>query len=137
MFKLFKNLGKKECIYILISIFFIVIQVLLDLKLPDYMSNITTLVQTNGKSYDIYIQGLYMLGCAFGSLLTSVVVGYLATYIASKFGELIRNKVYRKVLSFSMKEIKDFSVSAQCHKIYLKQNCSYTLPDMIHTPLLL
>ena len=112
MLKLFKNLSKKEYLYMFISIAFIVIQVLLDLKLPDYMSNITTLVQTGGSSKDILVQGVYMLSCAFGSLLTSVIVGYLATYIASKFGEIIRGKVYRKVLGFSTSEIKDFSVSS-------------------------
>lgn len=112
MLKLFKNLGKKEYLYMFISIAFIVIQVLLDLKLPDYMSNITTLVQTGGSSKDILIQGGYMLLCAFGSLLTSIIVGFLATYIASKFGEIIRGKVYRKVLGFSTEEIKDFSVSS-------------------------
>jgi len=112
MFKLFKNLSKKEYLYIFISIFFIVIQVFLDLKLPDYMSNITTLVQTEGSTYEIFTQGIYMLGCAFLSLITSIIVGYLATYIASKFGEITRNKVYSKVLNFSMKEIKDFTVSS-------------------------
>ncbi len=112
MFKLFKKLGKKEFLFVFLSIFFIVIQVFLDLKLPDYMENITMLVQTSGSSKDIFKEGLYMLGCAFGSLLTSIIVGFLATYIASKFGETIRGIVYRKVLNFSMEEIKDFSVSS-------------------------
>lgn len=112
MLKLFKNLSKKEYLYIFISIFFIVIQVFLDLKLPDYMSNITTLVQTGGSSHDILIEGSYMLACAFGSLITSVVVGYFATFIASKFGEVTRNLVYKKILNFSMEEIKEFSVSS-------------------------
>ena len=112
MFKLFKNLGKKEFLFIVISIAFIVVQVLLDLKLPDYMENITTLVQTGGSSSEILKQGFFMLGCAFGSLATSFVVGFLATYIASRFGEVIRGKVYRKVLNFSMEEIKEFSVSS-------------------------
>lgn len=112
MLKLFKNLSKKEYLYIFISIFFIVIQVFLDLKLPDYMSNITTLVQTGGSSHDILIEGSYMLACAFGSLITSVIVGYFATFIASKFGEVTRNLVYKKILNFSMEEIKEFSVSS-------------------------
>lgn len=112
MLKLFKNLSKKEYLYIFISIFFIVIQVFLDLKLPDYMSNITTLVQTGGSSHDILIEGSCMLTCAFGSLITSVIVGYFATFIASKFGEVTRNLVYKKILNFSMEEIKEFSVSS-------------------------
>lgn len=112
MFKLFKNLGKKEYTYMFIAICFIVIQVMLDLKLPDYMTNITTLVQTEGSIHDIFIQGVYMLSCAFLSLITSFIVGYLATYIASKFGEVIRDKVYKKVLNFSTEEVKEFSVSS-------------------------
>lgn len=112
MLKLFKNLSKKEYLYIFISIFFIVIQVFLDLKLPDYMSNITTLVQTGGSSHDILIEGSCMLACAFGSLITSAIVGYFATFIASKFGEVTRNLVYKKILNFSMEEIKEFSVSS-------------------------
>ncbi len=112
MFKLFKKLGKKELLFMIISVAFIVVQVMLDLKLPDYMEKITTLVQTGGESKEILVQGSYMLLCAFGSLLTSVIVGYLATFIASKFGQTIRKIVYRKVLNFSASDIKDFSVSS-------------------------
>ena len=112
MLKLFKNLSKKQVLFIIISIIFVVIQVNLELKLPDYMANITTLVQTKGDSYDILIEGSKMLGCAFLSLATSFIVGYLATYIASSFGQNIRGRVYRKVLSLSREEIKDFSVAS-------------------------
>ncbi len=112
MFKLFKNLGKKELLFILISIIFIFIQVFLDLRLPDYMSNITTLIQTMGESHEILKEGLKMLACAFLSLGTSIIVGYLATFIASSFGLKTRGKIYRKVLDFSASEIKDFSVSS-------------------------
>ena len=112
MFKLFKNLGKKEYIAMFIAIIFIVIQVLLDLKLPDYMSNITTLVQTASSGNLVLKEGVWMLLCAFLSLVTSFVVCYLATYIASKFGQIVRGKIYRKILNFSTEEIKDFSVSS-------------------------
>ena len=112
MFKLFKNLSKKEFFFMITAIAFVVVQVLLELKLPDYMSNITTLVQTGGSSGAILEQGLYMLLCAFLSLATSVIVAYLATSIASKFGEVTRGKIYRKVLGFSTSEIKEFSVSS-------------------------
>lgn len=112
MLKLFKNLSKKQILFIIISIIFVVIQVKLELKLPDYMANITSLVQTNGNSQDILNQGFKMLGCAFLSLATSIIVGYLATYIASSFGQNIRGKVYRKVLSLSREDIKDFSVAS-------------------------
>jgi len=112
MLKLFKNLGKKELIFIIISISFIVIQVLLDLKLPDYMSNITELVQTEGSVTDILKEGLKMMSCAFLSLATSFIVGYLATYLASSFGNKTRGRIYRKVLNLSQAEIKDFEVSS-------------------------
>lgn len=112
MIKLFKNLSKKAYLYVFLSIVFVVIQVLLDLKLPDYMTNITTLVQTSGSVHDIFIQGVYMLLCASGSLIGSVIVSYLATYLASSFGEKTRKRIYEKVLGFSMEEIKDFSVSS-------------------------
>ena len=112
MLKLFKNFNKKDYLYMFIAIVFVVLQVILDLRLPDYMSNITTLVQTTGVVGDILKQGIYMLICAFGSLLSSVVVGYLATYLASHFGQVTRKRIYQKVLGFSMEEIKDFSVSS-------------------------
>ena len=93
MLKLFKNFGKKEYLFLFISLVFIVIQVLLDLKLPDYMSNLTTLVQTEGSNKEIFFEGMKMLFCAFSSLVTSFIVGYFATYLASKFGEITRNKI--------------------------------------------
>ena len=112
MLKLFKNLQLKQIIFMIISVIFIVIQVQLDLRIPDYMANITTLIQTGSNTKDIMILGSKMLGCAFLSLITSIIVGYLATYIASSFGQNIRGKVYRKVLSLSHQEIKDFSVAS-------------------------
>ena len=76
MFKLFKKFNKKDVLLILICIFFIVGQVWLDLKLPDYMSNITKLVQTKGSLMsEILKQGGYMLLCAFGSLIFAFIVG--------------------------------------------------------------
>ena len=110
MLKLFKNLNKKEIIFVFISIIFVVIQVLLDLKLPDYMSNITKLVQSEGNSKDILIEGLKMLSIAFLSLGTSFIVCYLATFLASSFGQKTRNNIYKKVLDFSTAEIKKFGV---------------------------
>ena len=112
MLKLFKNLNKKEMLFIFIAISFIIVQVLLDLRLPDYMSNITRLVQTEGSVNSILIEGLKMLLCAFLSLGTSFIVGYLATFLASNFGQKTRSMIYRKVLNFGSEEIKDFSVSS-------------------------
>ena len=110
MFKLFKNMSKKELLFMVLAILFVVIQVNLDLKLPDYVSNITKLVQTEGTIKDIFHIGLKMLGIAFLSLITSIIVGFFATYLASSFGEKTRGKIYRKVFAFSESEIKKFSV---------------------------
>lgn len=113
MFKLLKKLKKRDLIYILICIIFVVMQVWLDLKLPDYMSNITRLVQTEGSTMaEILEQGGYMLGCALGSLVTSVIVGYFASYIAASFSKNIRKEVFTKVEEFGMEEIKNFSTSS-------------------------
>ena len=88
MFKLFKNFTKKNLVYIIICISLIVFQVWLELKMPDYMSNITRLVQTEGSTMtDILKQGVYMLLCAGGSLVSAVIVGYFATDVASGFRE--------------------------------------------------
>ena len=87
MIKLFKNLEKKDYLMILISSIFIVFQVWLELKIPDYMTEITKLVQTSGTISDILVQGLYMLGCAFLSLLSSCVVGYIIANVASGFSK--------------------------------------------------
>ena len=86
MLKLFKNFNKKDYGVILLSLILIVIQVWLELKMPDYMSEITILVQTEGsKMKDILMNGGYMLLCAFGSLISSVFVGYLAAKLSSVF----------------------------------------------------
>ncbi len=74
MLKLFKNLTKKELILTLICIILIVIQVWLELKMPDYMSEITRLVQTEGSEMiEILINGAFMLSCAFGSLIAAII----------------------------------------------------------------
>lgn len=113
MFKLIKKLGKKELLYVLISALLIVFQVWLDLKLPDYMNNITTLLQTEGsKVKDLFNPGSKMLLCALGSLASSIVVGYFVANVASNFSRKIRKEVFTKVEDFSMEEIKKFSASS-------------------------
>ncbi len=113
MNKLFKNFNKKDIVYILFCIIFIVIQVYLDLKLPDYMSDITRLIQTEGsKINSIIIKGIYMLACAFGSLLSAVIVGYFASIISADFSFNTREKIFNKVLKFSTGEIKKYNVSS-------------------------
>ena len=113
MKKIFKNFNKKDVIYILLCIVFIVTQVYLDLKLPDYMTDITRLIQTEGsKMHDIIIKGSYMLACAFGSLLSAMIVGYFASIISADFSFNTREKVFNKVLKFSAAEIKKYNVSS-------------------------
>lgn len=113
MFKLFKNFKKKDIFIILICIFLIFIQVWLDLKLPDYMSSITRLVQTEGSNMsEIIMQGAYMLFCAFGSLLSAICVGYLASLLSANFSKSLRKKIFNKVEDFGTEEIKKFSTSS-------------------------
>ncbi len=113
MLKLIKDFRKKDILYILISFVLIVVQVWLELKMPDYMSSITRLVQTEGTTINQVIeQGIYMLACAFGSLISAVIVGYLASRISSSFSMNLRNKIFKKVEKFSTQEIKKFSTSS-------------------------
>ena len=110
MFKLIKNFKKKDCLIVLVSILLIVTQVWLELKMPDYMSKVTVLVQTEGsKMSEILKNGGYMLLCAFGSLIGAVIVGYLIALLAAGFSKDLRLKLFRKVESLSMSEIKEFS----------------------------
>jgi ATP-binding cassette subfamily B protein len=113
MFKIFKYLKLKEWIQIAFSLVFIVTQVWLDLKLPDYMSEITKLVQMPGSSIsDIWIQGGYMLLCTFGSIISAIIVSFFATRIAASFAQRLRSMLFSKVESFSMEEINKFSTSS-------------------------
>ena len=91
MLKLLKKINKIEVFMIVICLIFIIGQVWLDLKLPDYMSEITKLVQTEGSGIgEILEQGAYMLACAGGSLIFACIVGYFASYIASSFSKKLR-----------------------------------------------
>ncbi len=113
MIKLLKNLSKKEVILALISFVLIFGQVWLELKMPDYMSKITQLVQTEGSEMkDILINGGYMLLCAFGSLVSSIIVGYLIANISSLFSMKVRKKLFNKVEDLAMHEVKNFSTSS-------------------------
>lgn len=113
MLKLLRNLQKKEWGMVGAALAFIVAQVFLDLKMPDYMSQITTLVQTAGSSMaDIWAAGGMMLLCALGSLAASVIVGYFAARVATGLAARLRQKTFDKVLDFSMEETSRFSTSS-------------------------
>jgi len=110
---LFKYLHTREWIYLVLSIILIVGQVWLDLKLPNYMADITVLVQTGVDSTkDIWIAGLKMLACALGSAGMAVIVGYFCAQIAGKISQRIRSEVFNRVEAFSVDEIKKFSVAS-------------------------
>jgi ATP-binding cassette subfamily B protein len=113
MIKLLKRLKISEWIQVLISLIFIVMQVWLDLKLPDYMSEITRYSQTPGSEMlDIWLAGGKMLICALGSLASSILVGFFAARIAASFSQRIRSLLFTKVDSFSMEEINRFSTDS-------------------------
>lgn len=113
MLKILKNMKKKDIISIILIIGLISSQVYLDLKIPDYMSTITRLVQTEGsKMHDIILNGSYMLLCAFGSLASAVVTGYIISKLSSNFSLNIREKLFDKVQNLSMNEIKKFQTSS-------------------------
>ena len=113
MLKIFKYLKKKEIIMVAASILFIVGQVWLDLKLPDYMSEITKLVTTEGSHIsDVLTEGAKMLFCALGSVAMSVIVGFFAAKIAAGFSKRLRSMLFKKVSDFSMEEINGFSTSS-------------------------
>lgn len=113
MIKILKFLTKKDWLFILCSFVFVVAQVYLDLKLPDYMSEITMLVQMPGSEMsEILNAGGYMLLCALGSLVASFIVGYFAARIASNLSWILRADVYDKIEGFSMAEINKFSTAS-------------------------
>ena len=113
MLKLIKNFGKKDWLLVFLSFILIFLQVWLELKMPDYMAEITKLVETEGsKIEDILINGSMMMLCAFGSLISAVIVGYLIANLTANFSKNIRKKLFSKVESFSLNEIKKFSTSS-------------------------
>ena len=113
MLRIFKNFRKQEVVLALFSVVFVVAQVWLELKLPDYMREITSLITTQDSAmHDILIAGGKMLLCAFGSLLVTVLVAVCASRIASNFSAIVRGKLFDKVQSFSMEEIARFSTAS-------------------------
>ena len=119
MIKLLKYLKKKEWLYICFAIVFIVLQVWLDLKMPDYMNTITQIAQgnqlsssTSASMSDIWINGGYMLLCALGSMACSIVTSFFVVRVAADYSARLREKLYTKVQGFSMDEINKFSTAS-------------------------
>ena len=113
LLKLFRYLRAKEWLFSVFSLVFVCAQVVLDLMIPDYMSEITTLTETPGSAIgDVWSAGGMMLLCAFGSLLSSVAVCFFASRIAANFSKRLRREMFYKVESFTLEEINAFSTAS-------------------------
>ena len=113
MIKLLKRFKKKEWLFSFIALILIVVEVWLELKMPDYMSQITRLVQTEGsKMSEIIYNGTWMIICAFGSLVAAIIVGYIIANVASSFSMNLRKSIFSKVEELSMSEIKLFKTNS-------------------------
>ena len=113
MLKLLKNFKLKEWFLVLLTFLLVFAQVYLELKMPDYMQEITILVQTNtSEMKDILINGGYMLLCAFGSLFFTILVGYIVAYLSSIFSFRVRKRIFEHTENFSLEEIKKFKTSS-------------------------
>lgn len=113
MFQLLGYLNGRQRLLIGVAFIFIITQIWLDLRLPDFMADITELIETEGSEMsDILIKGGFMLLCAFGSMLASIIVGYCAARVAAGLSKTLRDKVYDKTIGFSMSEIGHFSVAS-------------------------
>lgn len=112
MIKLLKRMKSKDFFMVILSAFFIVLQVYLDLKTPDYMSEMTMLINTQGELSGIWTAGLKMLACALGSFASTCVVLFFTSRIAASFSKTLRTLIYDKVESFSMQEINSFSTAS-------------------------
>lgn len=110
MLKLLKNMRRKEIIMALICIVLIVGQVYFDLRLPDYMTDLTSLIKTSGSTGDILNVGLKMLGCTAVSAVLAIACGFLAAKTASGFSYAVRGKLFHHIMDIGSEEMQDFSV---------------------------
>ncbi len=113
LLKLFKYLKAKEWLFFVFSLVFVCVQVVLDLMIPDYMSQITTLIETPGSAIDaVWSAGGMMLLCALGSLIASIAVCFFASRIAAAFSRRLRKAMFDRVESFTLEEINAFSTAS-------------------------
>ena len=113
MFKLFRYLGKREWAMAGCALLFILGQVWLDLRLPEYMSEITVLVQTEGSAMgDILHAGGLMLLCALGSMVLAIATGFLTAVVSASLTRNLQSALYHKVLSFGSEEMGRFSTAS-------------------------
>lgn len=113
MLRVYKNLRRSDCAFVAAAVAFIAAQVWLELKIPDYMTEITRLVQTPGNEMtQVLSAGGMMLLCALGSLVSAVIVSVIAARIATTFGATLRGRLFDKVQAFSMEEVGRFSTAS-------------------------
>ena len=112
MIKLLKNMRRKETLMTLLCAVLVVVQIYFDLRLPDYMTDLTTLIKTSGTTADILSVGMRMLGCTLASAVLAVGCGYLAAKAASGFSFTVREKLFRHVMDIGSEEMQDFSVAS-------------------------
>ena len=113
MFKLLKHLNKKDYIFMALAVLFIAGQVGLELKMPEYMSAITKLVQTEGSEMgEIIKNGSMMMLCAFGSLISTIIAGWFVSHVGADFSFITRKRIFNKVEQLGMSEIKKFSTAS-------------------------
>ena len=110
MIKLLKNMRRREMGMALACLVLVVAQVYFDLRLPDYMTQLTVLIKTSGTTGEILHIGLQMLGCALASALLAVGCGYLAAKTAAGFSFAVREKLFHHVMDIGSEEMQDFSV---------------------------
>ena len=110
MLKLIKNMRRKEKEMALLCLVFVVVQIYFDLRLPDYMTELTMLIKTSGTTADIAAVGLKMLGCTAASAALAIACGFLAAKTASGFSFAVREKLFRHVMDIGSEEMQDFSI---------------------------
>ena len=110
MLKLLKNMRRKEKEMALVCLVFVVVQIYFDLRLPDYMTELTMLIKTSGTTADIANVGLKMLGCTAASAVLAIACGFLAAKTASGFSFAVREKLFRHVMDIGSEEMQDFSI---------------------------
>ena len=110
MLKLLKNMRRKEKEMALLCLVFVVAQIYFDLRLPDYMTELTMLIKTSGTTADIANVGLKMLGCTAASAVLAIACGFLAAKTASGFSFAVREKLFRHVMDIGSEEMQDFSI---------------------------
>ena len=107
MIKLLKNMRRKEVLMVLLCTVLVAVQVYFDLRLPDYMTDLTTLIKTSGATADILSVGVKMLGCTLASAVLAVGCGYLAAKAASGFSFTVREKLFSHVMDIGREEMQD------------------------------